>query len=206
MLVISNQFKNKKFLPSKKGFCIGDVSSSEDEGENKQNYKFEDSGPTIIGGDEPNLSKSSKPKIPTQIQENIVIGDESSDEENKNEPFQPTTGSRDIEIENSDEEEQVKPKIAQPITSTEINDEYRDKLSQIYATKKIRNEEIFKEKEKHLKKFEEEKKTKRFNKLADSDDEEEIDENVDQEELWKKFVHKNIEKPVMKVSVRSCKD
>mmetsp|Transcript_25013 Transcript_25013/g.27705 ORF Transcript_25013/g.27705 Transcript_25013/m.27705 type:complete len:95 (-) Transcript_25013:8-292(-) len=87
-----------------------------------------------------------------------------------------------------------------------MTSEYRDKLSHLYESKKVRHLEILERKEKHLKEFEENKKDKEFNKLADSSDEDDADNQpIDKDELWQKFTHKHAEKPVMKVNIEQKK-
>lgn len=65
------------------------------------------------------------------------------------------------------------------------------------------HEHAIKSREEHLKKYEEDIKNRDVKCKDSSDDEDDKTENLDKEELWQKFAHQNVQKPVMKSRKRN---
>jgi hypothetical protein len=155
--------------------------------------------PVIIGGDDSPQPKTPQQKPvekPVPVQKKAVIGDTSSDEESapKKEPSKkPVITTKKVKIGDVGEDE-----------GETAGQDYKDKLSKLYVQKQARHQIILQEKEDRLKKYEEDRKNADGPKLQDSSDSENDAEAepVDKEELWKKFNHQSIEKPVMKARKR----
>jgi hypothetical protein len=163
--------------PVIKGNCIGDESSSEDEKEPAKNNRFNAvRGAVIIGGDDRSSGKIiNKPKV-MMVQTKAVIGDSSSDEE----------------------EDGKKQSKIHKFTPNSVSPDINDQLSKLYNDKRAIHEHKIKTREEHLRKYAEEHKEEDV-KLWDSDNgEEDTTENLTKEELWQKFQHQNVQKPVMK--------
>lgn len=168
--------RTNKPQPVIKGGCIGDPSSSEDEQEPVQKNVFGTvKRAVIIGEDDKQTVKIVNKPEPRIFETKVVIGDDSSDEEDNKKTSKP-----------------------QKFTPKEISPDYIDKLSKLYNDKKMTHEHIIKSREEHLKKYEEEHKDKDVKCKDSSDEDDDKPENLDKEELWQKFAHQNVQKPVMK--------
>ena len=196
---VSFKKRSSKIQPVIRGAWIGDPSSSEDEAEEKPAPKPVRKAPVIIGGNDspPPKKQQQKPVVsPAPKQKKAVIGDTSSDEDptpKKESTKKPVITTKKVKIGDVGDDDDESP-----------GGDYKDKLSKIYVQKQARHEIILKEKEERLKKYEEEHKNAGGPKLQDSFDSEDETESqsVDKEELWKRFNHQNIEKPVMKARKR----
>jgi hypothetical protein len=156
--------RNKKPQPVIKGACIGDPSSSDEEQLEKRPQIITPlKNPVVIGEDDSEYQESKKFTVSHQQkkEDKVVIGDESDEEDSQNQNIDKTKEKHILEV-----------------AQKETNAGYEDKLAQIYADKKVRNELKLKEREERLKKYEEERKTKNFKKLADSDDSEDEHQEI----------------------------